>query len=180
MKTPKHVSLAVTIKNLTGSSQAVSILNRFGHTISYSELLELESSMAMKQLQKEKEGISLPSNIVPNVFTTFCWDNNDLNEQTLSGSGTTHCTNGILVQRRVHTCEPPPSCSTDVGPVSQSFESSSRRCRPGLLNVDFGGPTAGLHEPSKLNLGWFLPPTTGFRGTVLCSLRLKTAKNMDR
>ena len=72
VKTPKHVSLVMTIKNLTGSSQVVTILNRFGHTISYNELLELESALAQKQVKKkEKEGVFLPSNILPNVFTTF-------------------------------------------------------------------------------------------------------------
>ena len=36
---------------------------------------------------------------------TFCWDNNDINEETLSGTGTTHYTNGNVVQRQVHMVE---------------------------------------------------------------------------
>jgi len=67
----------MTVKYLMGSSEVVSLINRFGHAISYSELLNLE-----------QQGIILPSNIKPNVFTTFCWDNNDLYKQTLSDSGT--------------------------------------------------------------------------------------------
>ena len=32
-------------------------------------------------------------------FTTCVFDNNDINEETLSGKGTTHCTTGIVIQR---------------------------------------------------------------------------------
>ena len=32
------------------------------------------------------------------MFTTLVWDNNDFNEETLSGKGTTHVANGIIVQ----------------------------------------------------------------------------------
>ena len=38
------------------------------------------------------------------MFATFDFDNNDLLEETLSGKGTTHATNGILVQRRSLGC----------------------------------------------------------------------------
>ena len=32
------------------------------------------------------------------MFTTLVWDNNDFDEETLSGSGMTHNTNGIILQ----------------------------------------------------------------------------------
>ena len=32
------------------------------------------------------------------MFTTLVWDNNDFNEETLSGKGTTHVANGIIMQ----------------------------------------------------------------------------------
>ena len=35
---------------------------------------------------------------VENVFTHFCWDNFDLNEETPTGIGTTHSTHGIAIQ----------------------------------------------------------------------------------
>ena len=106
IKTPKHVSLAMTMKNLTGSAQVISLLNRFGHCVSYPEVLEMESNIMNKVLTNSKNLIILPSNIYPNVFATFCWDNNDLNECTTSGLDITHCTNGIVIQRQVHTCAP--------------------------------------------------------------------------
>ncbi|KAJ8050587.1 Vesicular integral-membrane protein VIP36 [Holothuria leucospilota] len=42
---------------------------------------------------------SLPQNILPGTFTTLVWDNIDFGEETLSGKGTTHSTNGIMIQR---------------------------------------------------------------------------------
>ncbi len=42
----------------------------------------------------------LPYNIsaTGNIVSNLCWDNFDLNEETPSGSGTTHSTHGILIQ----------------------------------------------------------------------------------
>ena len=42
----------------------------------------------------------MPSNIDRTANVVFCWDNNDFAEETPSGSGTTHCTNGIIIQRQ--------------------------------------------------------------------------------
>ena len=36
IKTPKHVTLPLTVKSLTGNAELVTILNRFGHALSYS------------------------------------------------------------------------------------------------------------------------------------------------
>ena len=52
VKITKHVSLAMTVKKLIGNLQVVSIPNRFRDTISYNELLEMESSMALRQGKK--------------------------------------------------------------------------------------------------------------------------------
>ena len=70
----------------------MSLLNRFGHTVSYNELLHIESEIASKEIYRTQEGVLIPENIQPQTFTSLCWDNNDINEQTLSGSDTTHCT----------------------------------------------------------------------------------------
>ena len=107
-KTPKHVALPITIKNITGCKEVITLLNRFGHGISYEQVLSIETALAEKQMEAEVQGVVLPSSVRPNVFSLFCWDNIDLLEETLSGKGTSHCTNGIIVQRQVAWCEPPP------------------------------------------------------------------------
>ena len=100
IKSPKHVALPMTVKSKTGSSEIVTLLNQFGHGISYSVFREAKTVMAERQTQRQEALSLLPSNAQANVFATFGFDNNDLLEETLSGKGTTHATNGILVQRR--------------------------------------------------------------------------------
>ena len=169
IKTPKHVTLPLTVKSLTGNAELVTILNRFGHALSYSQIEELETALAEKERAKEQHGIIVPSACSMGVPAVFCWDNNDLLEETLSGTrkrfvhdlrqssfsaenaflniqltsftgiplsyryylpyilyyiiyvcrlfdhifyfllgkGTTHCTNGIVIQRKPLTCAPP-------------------------------------------------------------------------
>ena len=52
----------------------------------------------------------------------FCWDNNDILEETLSGRGTTHCTNGIVIQRKVHTCAKPEEENPPIPSRSRHFK----------------------------------------------------------
>ena len=94
------------MKSLTGSAELVKVLNRFGHSVSYDVLEEIETAIAPTVAQNnDGNGICISSNIKKGVFSTFCWDNNDLCEETLSGSGTTHCTNGIIIQKECDWCE---------------------------------------------------------------------------
>ncbi|CAG2255235.1 unnamed protein product [Mytilus edulis] len=104
-KTPKHVALAIYLKTQTGSSEIVKIINRFGHSVSYDQVEEIETSIAEKMIMNTEDDIFIPSIIRKGVFSSFCWDNNDLCEETLSGQGTTHCTNGIVIQTRPDWCE---------------------------------------------------------------------------
>lgn len=66
--------------------------------------------MAEKTLAKqEHQAAFVPSNITRDSFVVLCWDNNDINEETLTGAGTTHCTNGIAIQRQVQTVQQAPA-----------------------------------------------------------------------
>ena len=107
IRTCRHLALPLTVRHLTHSEQVVTLLNRFGHGCSSSKLPEYETSLAEQLVRQSKNGEShRPSNIVSNTSVIFCWDNNHLIvKKTLSGKGRTHCTNGIVVQRRV--CKQP-------------------------------------------------------------------------
>ena len=55
--------------------------------------------MAERHIRLVEDGASYtPPNIQPSVPVVTCWDTN-INEETPSGHGTTHCTNGIIIQR---------------------------------------------------------------------------------
>ena len=124
LKHPKTVALSLVVKQLTGSKQTVQLLNRFGHVIAYSQLAEIETAMAEQQLQAvSADDVRIPSNISPHpgVIVTLCWDNNDINEETRTSAGKTQCTNGIVVQRKVQDCEPPPNPPRQRGNVMFSY-----------------------------------------------------------
>ncbi|XP_070581426.1 uncharacterized protein [Ptychodera flava] len=93
--TPKHLSLGMAVRHLTGSSSLIGLLNGLGHCISHSSVLEHDTALAQQQLHSD----GLPPGFCQEVFTTLVWDNNDFGEETLSGKGTTHNTNGIIIQR---------------------------------------------------------------------------------
>lgn len=85
IKTPKHVFLPMTVKSLTGNVELITILNRFGHGLSYSQVEEVETALVETQIAKQQYGVFVPSACHPNVSGVLCWDNNDLQEETLSG-----------------------------------------------------------------------------------------------
>lgn len=93
---PKHILTGVYVRRLTGSKQLINILNRQGHSLSHSLLLELETAIC-DSIQITSE--NLPHSIMRNNnhITHFCCDNFDINEETASGAGTTDTTHGIVV-----------------------------------------------------------------------------------
>ena len=91
-KTSKHVSLPLALKNLTSSKEIITLLNRYGHGISYYQVLDMEMRLAENLLEGKEHDVILQKVVSPNAFSIFRWDNTDLLEETLSGGGTTHCT----------------------------------------------------------------------------------------
>ena len=93
---PKQFALGLTVRHLTGSSRLLDLLNEFGHAASHSSVLELDTTLASMQMQQNE---LIPVDFKENTFTTLVWDNNDFGEETLSGKGTTHNANGIIIQK---------------------------------------------------------------------------------
>ena len=127
--TPKHVSLAMAVRRVTGSTELLTMLNKFGHTVSTSKLQEIE--VAVGELRQQEGADHIPANIVKHVPVSFVFDNNDFQEETPSGKDTTHCTNGIIIQNRVYTCMPPPA---DVSIPTHSKKKRSLTYAPKLVS----------------------------------------------
>ena len=89
------------MRNITGNKEVISLLNRFGHTVSYWKAQDYEKCLVKKLHGEHENSLILPSTVEKCSFATFVWDNNDLCEETLTGTGTTHVTNGILIQQGV-------------------------------------------------------------------------------
>ena len=74
------------------------MLNWLGHCIAPTQVLEIDTTLAENELSSQ-ERASLPTNINKLSSAVFCFDNNDLCEETRTGGNTTQCTNGIVIQR---------------------------------------------------------------------------------
>lgn len=108
IKTSKHVLLPWVIKTLTGNVELIKILNRLGHGCSYSSLEEIDTALCIDKLATvENNDIPLPQNVHPCVPTVLAFDNIDRLEESLSGCGTSHRVNGIIVQPKSLSCMPP-------------------------------------------------------------------------
>ncbi|KAL7394267.1 hypothetical protein ABVT39_023259 [Epinephelus coioides] len=68
-KPPKHVLLPFTIKSLTGNKELKHIMSRLGHSVSYSQLQEIDTAFCLQKLELAKENTLLP-NAHPHVLTT--------------------------------------------------------------------------------------------------------------
>lgn len=104
--TPKHIALAQSIHHLTRSKQLIVILNKCGHSISYKALKNLDNevttSIVCEDIDKK---LLIPKNIVrdSSLFLHGAIDNNDFNEETLSGKGSTHVTAMVIYQEKKST-----------------------------------------------------------------------------
>ena len=71
-------------------------MNRLRHEVSRSKVLEIEKTIVNSKLSSSTTLI--PNDINQHIATTAVYDNIDRVEETLSGCGTTHQVNGVLVQ----------------------------------------------------------------------------------
>ena len=102
----------MTVRDLTRCEQVIGLLNQFGHGYSSSKIIECETALTEDLMGEQPDECHIPAHIDHASTVIFCWDNNGLAEETLSGRGTTHCTNGVVIQRATHaghkaTTQPP-------------------------------------------------------------------------
>ena len=86
IRTPKSILLPTMVKTLTNCTELINILNRLGHGVSYSLLMESQTENAFKILEEQIEsGYIIPKDCQKEKFTIFVADNIDRMEETLSG-----------------------------------------------------------------------------------------------
>ena len=73
-----------------------------------------ETALCLKKIESGEEmAVILPSNVYPGVPTTLApFDNIGRLEETLSGSGTSHRVNGIVIQQMARTVKAPTPAAT--------------------------------------------------------------------
>ena len=78
IKIPKHVTLPLTAKSLTGNAKFITILNQLGHGLSYLQVKELETALGEREIERQQDGTLVPSTCTISIPGVFCCDNNDL------------------------------------------------------------------------------------------------------
>ena len=103
MKPPKHILPSYKVTTLTGNIEIIQVLNRSGHSVSYSQLEENNTALCLQKLTANlNQTTILPGTIQPNLFTNLARHNIDRLEETLTEKGTVHQVNGIVVQPTVY------------------------------------------------------------------------------
>ena len=107
-------------------------LNRFGHSISYDEVNNIETFFAEMQANEQSHQSFVPNNIQPSTFITFVYDNCDHNPETISGISL-YCTNGIIIQAPGLPTETSSSeimCEASTRPRKRSFKALTSNDKP--------------------------------------------------
>ena len=78
---PKHLTLPMTVRHLTGNAEVATILNRYGHGQSYSRTLELETAMC-NYVTSFDSILPITVSRDNNAVLHLCYDNFDLDEET--------------------------------------------------------------------------------------------------
>ena len=99
-QTHKSLALGMAVRQMTGSHRLLRILHGLGHTASTSTIYRHDTALAILSSDGQEKEITIPRNMNQHAFTTIVWDNNDFNEETVSGKGITHVANGIIVQNK--------------------------------------------------------------------------------
>ena len=98
-KMTKHILLCMTLRHLFRSAQLITLMNRFGHSESYSFSLELETAIG-QALQQSSSLLSrqiVRNPAEPTLFHSD-FDNFDQFVSSLTGSGSIHTAHGIMLQ----------------------------------------------------------------------------------
>ena len=97
ISTPHHVGLAVYVYHKTRSKDLITVLNKLGLCISYTDLQRILSSVALEVGEKSTDGVFIPSNILLQKFTQYAIDNLNFSECTIDGSSM-HVTSMVMYQ----------------------------------------------------------------------------------
>ena len=94
-RTSLQASLSVTLHGLTRSREITDILKKLGLGISYRDVLALYESWAMHDI---KANLTCPDTLADGFPGTGILDNDDFQDDTLTGADTSHRTNVMFVQ----------------------------------------------------------------------------------
>lgn len=151
-RTPKHVGLGIALHQLTQSRDAVTLVNKHGHGISYNEVDKIDLSWAVNQMTPD--GYAAPTNMVPGIPIRAAGDNFNRATETLDGQHL-DVVNMVLYQADSNTIAgtfgPRVKPAAVVDKSTQGIQLSQILPCPRI-----GGKQPGpSHLLKKVNLDWF-------------------------
>ena len=168
-KTPKQVGIGVAMHQITQSKEVVQLQNKYGHGISYDDVLRIDTSWA--ELQANADGAFIPANMVQGRITRGAGDN--FNRATNSLGGAHHdVVNMVLYQEaEVPTLRPLQQAVPTKQVRAKTID--SKRAVEGKIQQcpNLGGKQPGpMRLYGKIKLEWF----------VQCSPQHKTMRAIDK
>ena len=98
----------MTVNRITGSKEVTDLLHKCGHGVSYADIRHLNKSWTNEVTTNTNQ--ILPSTLSSDKSIHFAINNCDGKQQIITGSKTTHYTNGVVFQ--LHTSNPADIIST--------------------------------------------------------------------
>ena len=98
----------MTVNGITGSKEVANLLHKCGHEISYADIRHLNKSWANEVTTNTNQIFLSTFSSGKSIHVAI--DNSDGKQQTITGSKTTHYTNGVAFQ--LHTSNPTEIIST--------------------------------------------------------------------
>ncbi|XP_063222022.1 uncharacterized protein LOC134530774 isoform X1 [Bacillus rossius redtenbacheri] len=123
---PLQVSLSISVHNLTGSKELINVLKKLRIGISYDDVLDELSALALQQhnngeLNNTGSDILIcPQQIASGQPGTVVMDNDDFKEDGLTGSETSHYTNVIMAQSKSFRCDAQTNSTTLIIPTPEA------------------------------------------------------------
>ena len=166
-KLPKHILICTTLRHLFRSKEMITLINRLGHSESYSFSLELETAIAVA-VQETSELLS--SQIVrnpqgPAIFHSE-FDNYDQLINDLTGKGSIHTAHGIMMQEasegthpQLAITEKPASKKrswTDAPnePLPDCYVTQRKSPQMTVEGTSVEGSQAAFHLAQKKDIAW--------------------------
>ena len=91
MQTPKSLSLAMAVRQMSGCSSLITLLNGLGHCVSLPSTMAYESAIAQLTINSLN---TIPKDFVKGEHITLVYDNIDFQEDATKQ---THVTNAMSV-----------------------------------------------------------------------------------
>ena len=131
----------------------------------------------MATLQLDRQEL-IPAGFLKHLLATLVWDNNDFTGDTPSGHGTTHNTNGIIVQRMEHDTPPDVQLVRLPKTKQRSFTSPSQEIEP-YYGQKRHGPSVVDRQVTGANPNVLLPYIRMDLGYCLSKLQKSTHANFQ-